>query len=131
MTAAAPPTVTLKPRENITPVDPNMAGLIGTSTTSVYPLSAAVDTQAIFGSTFAGATVTITPLGPGTNTLSQDPGVSDHKVLGATGEVSDGWHTFEFRYDDGCQNATIIQTFCANTAPYLTGTPINLELDIG
>ena len=131
MTSVTDPTVTLKPRDNIAVGDPAMDTLIGTSTTSAYPLSAAIDTLAIFPTTFAGASVTITHLGPGTSTLSDDPQGGPHKTLGATGDISDGWHTFEFRYDDGCQNSTVIQTFCANTAPYLTGNVIALELDIG
>ena len=107
-----------------------MEGLLGTSTTSAYPLTAGIDTLNVFGSNFNGATVSITPKGPGTNTLTTAASTGPHYLFGAAGTVSDGWHTFEFRYDDGCQNATIVQTFCANTAPYLTGVNIDQTLDI-
>lgn len=129
-TAATNPTVTIKAKNAIAQNPPNMAGRITTSTTSWYPLNSAISTYNIFGSQDPSATVTIEHLGPGTETLTETNTVGSHKILGAGGAISDGWHTFIYKYEDDCQNGTVKEHFCANTRPYLTGASIDQTLDI-
>ena len=107
-----------------------MEGEVDTPVGSQYGLVNPIDTETIFTSLFTTASVTVTHLGPGTSTLSETNGNGPHKIIGATGTMSDGWHTFEFKYDDGCQNINMIQKFCCNAAPYLSGNNIDQILDI-
>ena len=108
-----------------------MASVVPTyRTNSQYPLTNSIYTQNIFSSWDSSATVTIDHEGPAGSTLTVGNSAGPHKELGNNGVLEDGWHTFVFTFDDGCQTSKVVDTFCANTRPYLTGASIDATLDI-
>ena len=82
-----------------------MSTLIGAPTAGEYPLTASIDTANVFSPTSTTVVnVDVTHLGPAVSTLSDDPGTGPHHIIGDTGTLQSGNHTYEFAFDDGCQS---------------------------